>query len=368
MNKPRLAIVGAGIVGLAHALAAAKRGYAVTVFERDAEAIGASVRNFGLGLSLGQPEGEMLTLAQRTRELWLDLLPATDSWYKAQGSLTVARNAAEMAVLEAFQSEHGAAYATRLLSAARVAEHHAIGLGGLYSPSEIALEARRVIPALAKWLAKAYDVVFHYGTQVNAIELPQIHTSRGVYPAERAIVCSGHDFQTLYPEAYAPLGLRRCALQMLRVANPGIHLGPALMTGLSTLHYASFTQSPALTAPLTALREQVLRNRPAVLEHGVHLIVQQVGESGELIIGDSHHYGETVSPFKPAEIEDLLLGLAEGLLNRPLQVLERWQGVYASGPRAYEVQQAAEGVQAVTITAGVGMSIALGLAERVMGH
>ena len=42
-----VAIVGAGICGLGHALAAARRGMRVVVIDRDAQANGASVRNFG---------------------------------------------------------------------------------------------------------------------------------------------------------------------------------------------------------------------------------------------------------------------------------------------------------------------------------
>ncbi|WP_375268643.1 FAD-dependent oxidoreductase, partial [Phenylobacterium sp.] len=42
-----LAVVGAGIVGLACALAAARRGRSGVVLDRDAQANGAAVRNFG---------------------------------------------------------------------------------------------------------------------------------------------------------------------------------------------------------------------------------------------------------------------------------------------------------------------------------
>lgn len=42
-----LAVVGAGIVGLAHALAATRAGLSVVVIDREARANGASIRNFG---------------------------------------------------------------------------------------------------------------------------------------------------------------------------------------------------------------------------------------------------------------------------------------------------------------------------------
>ncbi|MEK8031463.1 TIGR03364 family FAD-dependent oxidoreductase [Ideonella sp. DXS29W] len=360
----RVAIIGAGVVGLAHAWAAAERGHQVTVFERDAQAIGASVRNFGLGLVLGQPLGERHDLALRSREIWLGLLPRIGAWHKAEGSLMVARDEVQWRMLQAFQALLGADYATRLMTDGDVARQGAQGLGGLFSRHEISLDAREAIPRLTAWLKEAHGVVVHHGAQVHGIELPLVETSHGRFTADEVVVCAGHDFQTLYPKVFAPLGLRRCALQMLRLADPGIQLKPALLTGLSCLHYPSFTQHDALTAPLHALRQHVQSTQPDVLAHGVHLIVQQVGANAELIIGDSHDHGAAPAPFNRASIDDLLLAEAAVLLQRPLRVLERWQGLYASGPKPFEVHQPAPGVRVVAITSGVGMSIAYALAER----
>lgn len=366
--RQRVAIVGSGIVGLAHAWAAARRGHEVIVIERDSAAVGASIRNFGLGLVLGQPQGDLFTLAMESRRLWLDLLPRIGAWHKAQGSLTVATDAAEWAVLQAFQATLGAAYDTQLQGSGSLATHGLKGLGALYSPHEIALSSRAVLPAFTHYLAAHHGVRFLFETLVQGLDGTRLHTTAGLIDADRVFVCAGHDHQTLLADAFRPLGLQRCALQMMRVAAPGLRLGPALMTGLSTLHYASFSQSDALAGPLSQLSSHVQATRPDVLAHGVHLIVQQIEPDGDLIIGDSHHRAFSPSPFCDDRIDQRLLEMAESLLQRPLRVLERWQGVYGSGPRPYEVIDAHDGVTAVAITAGIGMSVSLALAERLLSR
>src|SRR5262245_42641244 len=101
-KKADVAIVGAGIMGLAHAYAAARRGRRVVVFERDLRASRASVRNFGLIWPIGQTHGSMHQLALRSRANWLELLRETDLPHWPTGSLHLVYRNDEAAVAREF--------------------------------------------------------------------------------------------------------------------------------------------------------------------------------------------------------------------------------------------------------------------------
>ncbi|MER7188051.1 FAD-dependent oxidoreductase, partial [Streptomyces hyaluromycini] len=106
----RVTVVGAGVVGTMHAWQAVERGHEVVQIEREAEARGASLRNFGQIWVSGRAGGAELETALRARELWEEIggrVPALG--FRANGSLTPVRGAYELAVAEAAVARGAAA-------------------------------------------------------------------------------------------------------------------------------------------------------------------------------------------------------------------------------------------------------------------
>ena len=362
-----LAVVGGGVLGLAHAYVASRAGLRVAVIERDARANGASIRNFGFITVTGQERGDSWRLARRTRDVWARVAVEAALPIEHHGLYLTARSPEALAVIEAFlATEMGEGCA--LLSAGGF-RGVANGLGGsdlkgaLYSPHELRLESRTVIPALAAWL-EATGVVFFNETVAFETTPPQLRTSRGPIQAAAVVVCPGEDFVTLYPDLIARYGLRKCRLSMLKLADPGFRLPGALMSDLSLVRYRGYGDLPEARALEAKLRAE----QPSHFANGVHLIVAQ-GADGGLIVGDSHHYDRLPAPFAPAEAErDILDEFARATGRAAPPVLERWTGVYAvADDRTYLIDTPEPGVRLAMVTSGTGASTSFGIAEKVLG-
>jgi FAD dependent oxidoreductase TIGR03364 len=362
-----LAVVGAGIVGLAHALAAARRGLRVVVIDRDAQANGASIRNFGLVVVTGQASGVSLRRAQRTRRLWLGLPDEAGLEILQHGKLVAAQRPEALALLEAFAATPDG-QECRLLTRDEAARHQpgldgAKLVGGLYSPFELRVESREVLPKLAAFLTERHGVEFQRGVAVSAVAPPVVETSQGQVRAEKIVVCPGDDLATLYPERIGGYGVRRCKLQMLRLADPGFRMRSALVSDLSLLRYEGYSALPEAAA----LRRRLTEECPRALDNGVHLIVVQSAD-GSLVVGDSHHYGHTPDPFASDEVDRLILDEFAGLFGgaRP-PVLARWTGTYASAPEhAAFCDVPHADVRLVMVTSGTGASTGFAIGEETI--
>jgi FAD dependent oxidoreductase TIGR03364 len=370
-----IAIVGAGILGLAHAWTAARRGHRVTVFERDRHAAGASIRNFGMVWPIGQPAGEWHAIALASRERWLELGAAGAVWLKPCGSIHLAHRRDEWDVLEEFHARSAElGYECSLLTADEVLARSAAAkreglLGGLLSPAELCVNPRQVTRTLPRWLNEQYDVRFCFETAVQNIE-PLAHSrlqlttdSETHAPFDRVIVCGGTDCRLLFPQLFADAKLPLCKLQMLKtIAQPaGWRLGPHLASGLTLRHYRNFE----ICRSLAALKERVAAETPELDRYGIHVMASQ-NDAGEVILGDSHEYDAEAEPFDKPLIDNLILRELQKIMHLPdWTIAERWHGFYVKNPAApiFEAEPLA-GVHVSTGLGGSGMTMSFGLAQR----
>ncbi len=369
MSRKRIAIVGAGIVGLAHAWAAAKRGHQVTVFDRHPRTQMATVRNFGMVWPIGQPSGEAYEAALESRQLWLELAREADVWLQECGSIHLAHRADEQQVLREFcESEEGQRRAVNWLTRADVLQASPAAnpeglLGGMYSATELCVNPRQAPAQIVAYLASQYNMQFHWSTSINAVDGGTVHASDGrSWASDRAIICSGSDFQTLYPQVFTSSGLKRCKLQMLktRPQSSGWRIGPHLASGLTLRHYQSF----GICSGLPALRARIASETPELDAYGVHVMASQ-NDAGEVVLGDSHEYDQAISPFGKALIDDLILRELRKILRLPdWTISEHWDGEYAKHPSHFCFEaRPQDGVTIFTGLGGAGMTMSLGLAE-----
>ncbi|MBL7697530.1 MAG: TIGR03364 family FAD-dependent oxidoreductase [Chitinophagaceae bacterium] len=363
-------VIGAGIVGLAATKALAEKGYKVTVLERSGKAVGASIRNFGMVWPIGQPDGELYERAMRSKSIWQQVCMDANIWHDPVGSIHLAYDQDELNVLSELAEKYQhrgytilSADKTKIKSPAA----NVNGLkGSLYSSTEIIVDPREALQKLPLWLTEKYKVQYIWGKAVTDVSYPSVYAGRDEFEADVIFVCSGADFQTLYPEIYADGHVTSCKLQMMRMeAQPANwRIGPAVCGGLSLMHYESFRAASSWQE----LRKRYERELPEYLKFGIHVMAAQ-NQFGEITIGDSHEYGATVDPFDKQFINDLILDYLDKLvrLKNP-RIIESWNGVYAklTNGDSELVISPEQGVTIINGLGGAGMTLSFGLCEQVV--
>jgi FAD dependent oxidoreductase TIGR03364 len=354
-------VVGAGIIGLAHALAATRRGLRTVVIDRDAQAVGASIRNFGFITVTGQKQGITWRRAMRSRDVWAEVADQAGIPVLQRGLLVCARRAEALAVLEEFAGGPMGAGCRMRAASALAPPFRGDLLGALESPHELRVESRTAIPLLAAWLADK-GVRFLRPTAVRAVESGRVHTAAGTVSAPFIVVCPGPDLTTLFPDVMARRGITLCKLHMLRVAGPAGPLPAPVMSDLGLVRYLGYAATPSLPA----LRARLECEQAEWLADGIHLIAVQSAD-GSLVVGDSHHYAAAPDPFQPRAVDDRILAELSAVLDLPdPAVIERWVGVYPSGPDTAFTETPLSGVRLSMVTSGTGASTGFAIGEETL--
>ena len=363
----RVTIIGGGILGTAHALEAVQRGHHVTHLEREVEARGATVRNFGLVWVSGRA-GHELAASLRSRELWEQIgarIPGVG--FRPAGSLTLLRTPREVAVAEQVVARDDAAargFALVDPAQARVLNPALRGkfVAALHCSRDAAVESRQALPAIRAHLAASGRYDFLAGTEARSVDGTAVRDDRGRrHEGDVVLVCPGAAHGGLTREIAGELPVRRVRLQMMQTDPLGEPLTTAIADGDSFRYYPGFAGDA-----LDALRDNEPQDLVAAGGRMQLLCVQRL--HGGLTIGDTHEYDEPFSFDVDDAPYDYLVALVEEFLGRPLPLVRRrWAGVYSqcTDPRELVCRTAAgDGMWVVTGPGGRGMTLGPAIAEE----
>ncbi|MFD9796160.1 TIGR03364 family FAD-dependent oxidoreductase [Streptomyces sp. NPDC059070] len=365
----RVIVVGAGVVGTMHAWHAVERGHEVVQIERESEARGASLRNFGQIWVSGRAGGEELDTALRARELWQGIgARVPELGFRPCGSLTPVRGALELAVAEAALARDDAtARGYKLLTADEARAVNPALRGdfdaALWCERDAAVEPRTAQLALKKALLASGRYTFLGGREVReVIGERAVRDDHGdVHTGDAVILCTGAWLGGLVRELVPDLPVRRVRLQMMQTAP----LGEPLTTSVADAD--SFRYYPAYAGgALDALNAGQAQD-PTAAAHRMQLLMVQRADGG-LTIGDTHEYEHPFAFDVTEEPYEHLTRVVESFLGRPLpKVRHRWAGVYAQctdTSRVVHRERVRDGVWLVTGPGGRGMTCSPAIAER----
>lgn len=366
----RIIIVGGGVIGTTHAHAALKAGHQVIQLERDGHARSASVRNFGLVWVSGRRSGAELNCAIRARELWEEIhheIPAMS--FRANGSLTLAKNEAELRVMEeCIRKEDSSARNWQILSKSETQKINPAlkgnYLASLWCPLDATVEPGSVLHSIREHLIKNPNFTWRNNVDVidvrtDSSKVAAVAKSGEIFEGDYLILCPGADHSSLFKEQFDTAPIRRVRLQMMSTDVFDEQLTTSIADGDSMRYYPGYeVPSLELLPPQESIAEA---------QYMQLLLVQRT--DGTLTIGDTHEYAEPFGFKLKEEPYRYLHDVASELIGRKLPpIINRWDGVYSqrTDQAICDRRQIATNILSITGPGGRGNTLAPAIAEETI--
>ena len=367
-------IVGAGILGIAHAFHSLKAGLKVALFERNSYPQDASVRNFGQVVPSG-----FGTKWQRFGRTSLDIYKAIqaeiDITVRQEGSIYLANTEDELTLLDELAeinvyNDYPSVRLTKEKCLSRYSGFRSSYVkGGLYFPGEIIVDPRQAASKIIQYLASKFELAYFPRNLIREVSnsngtVEVINSRSEKYFAQKVFICSGNEFQTLFPEVFADSGIQIVKLQMLEtVPQPHLKIRGSVLTGRTIRRYESFQECPSYAAIKAKENVQAYHNKK-----GIHILLKQ-SPSGSMILGDSHEYTSVQTPEELSfdidnEINCFMLGQTQQIFDlEDWRIKQSWLGYYCQHPhRDIFNHTINEHIHIVTAIGGKGMTGAFGYA------
>ena len=373
-----LLVIGSGVLGTFHADHAAERGLKVAVLEKNGTPQDATVRNFGQIVPSGMdPEWQLL--GRRSLEIYHELQSQFDISAQHHGSIYVASDQEELTLLEELATLNEAVgYRSELWNPKQCRRHYPnfnddYCQGALFFPDEISVNPRLMITRLHQFMRDRKGVTFHYRHLATDIAreaggVSNVSCTNGQkFQAENVLICSGSEFQLLYPDLFLQSEIELVKLQMLRLKPQLLGALPGnILTGLSIRRYESFADCPSY--------QKTIANQPPdsfAKKWGIHILFKQESDGG-IILGDSHEYAPASHP------DDLDFDLRDSInrffISEGQKIMHlsdwdietAWSGLYSQTkePGGIFRRSPEERIHIATGIGGKGMTGSAGFAEK----
>ncbi len=376
MKTYDIIVVGAGILGIAHAYHCLQAGLKVALFEKTDYPRAATARNFGQVVPSGFAT-KWQSYGRESLDIYKSIQKQMDISVRPGGSIYLASNAEELVLLQELwrinQDNH---YNSELLTRSQCLEQFpglqpSYVLGGLYFPEEVTVDPRQVGQRLIQYCIDRYDLDYYPHTLANEVsvtngEVELVTNHKQQYKAQKLFLCSGNEFQLLFPELFQASDLQLVKLQMLAIHPPAdLKIKSSILTGWTIRRYESFQECPSFRSIKTREDETAYHR-----QKGIHILFKQA-DDGSIILGDSHEYTPIQQPEALAfdtdhAINQFILSEAQKIfqLDRAL-IRESWQGYYCQSASDDIFNQTIDQhIHIVTGIGGKGMTASLGYAKQ----
>ena len=370
--KYDLMIVGAGVLGTFHAYSAAQKGLKVLLVEKDSKPIQATVRNFGQVIPSGMTQ-DLQTTALRSLEIYSQLQEKVDISARKNGSWYIASDDQEMKILEEMaacnmnsgcQSEIHDTLQTLAVNPALRKEYVK---GSLFFPEEFSVNPLKMIYSVIDYIVQELKVDYLPNTKIIAIENKsnEVHcrdSAGETYIATKAVICNGHDYQSLFPKRFLESDLELVKLQMMRTQPLStVKLQGNILSGRSIRRYESFKNCPSWGGN---------KQNGDLEKYGIHILLKQEID-GSIIIGDSHEYSDidkaaNLSFKMNQSINQLMINEAQKIAQFPSwDMAEYWAGYYSQHKSEHFYKDDIDGnIHFFTAIGGKGMTLGPGISEK----
>ncbi|MEM1319197.1 MAG: TIGR03364 family FAD-dependent oxidoreductase [Bacteroidota bacterium] len=375
MKSYDILVVGAGILGISHALHCLRAGLEVALIERNDYPQDATVRNFGQVVPSGFGS-EWQQLGRESLRSYKAIQQEMDITVKAEGSLYIASDNEELQLLEELAAINQMNdYPSQLLSRQECLARYdglqpSYTKGALFFPDEITVDPRQLARRLIHYCINKYSLHYYPNTTICEIirsngRVVATSNKQEQYSSQKLFLCSGTDYQQLFPEVFAQSDLRLVKLQMLETATqPRLKIRGSVLTGWTIRRYESFQECPSF-ATVKAAENPGAYHR----QKGIHILIKQ-SNSGSIILGDSHEYTDiqryTALGFDTDNIiNKFILSQAQRIFDLNDWRIDRtWLGYYCQCKEADIFNHTIdEHIHIITGIGGKGMTGALGYAK-----